>query len=70
MVYLDSYDRAVLDVLLRAMHGMTTNDIADRSGMSWNTAFKSLRYLYKNGLVLRSVRRSRRKTIMYWRAIR
>ncbi|MFH2024068.1 MAG: winged helix-turn-helix transcriptional regulator [Candidatus Micrarchaeota archaeon] len=67
MVRVDSYDRAVLNVLLRAGHMMTTNDIAERAGMSWNTADKSLNYLYRYGLVLRSVRGSRIKRVTYWR---
>jgi len=64
---LNTYDRRILDILLRANHGMTTNDIATRGEISWNTAQERLSNLFKLGLVLRAVMGGQKKKVRYWK---
>lgn len=57
-----SYERAILSVLLRKRIWLNTTQIADLTGISWNTALKYLQRMYNRGWLSRKGN--------YWRAKR
>ncbi len=57
-----SYERAILSVLLRKRIWLNTTQIADLTGISWNTALKYLQRMYNLGWLSRKGN--------YWRAKR
>jgi DNA-binding IclR family transcriptional regulator len=57
-----SYERAILSVLLRKRIWLNTTQIADLTGISWNTALKYLQRMYNRGWLSRKGN--------YWRARR
>lgn len=53
MATLNSYERAILSVLLRDGGWLNTTEIAEEAGMSWNTALKYLGRMYRKGWLAR-----------------
>lgn len=45
------YQRAILNALYVARRALNTNEIAERTGMAWETARDNLSELYKTGYV-------------------
>lgn len=57
-----SYERDILRVLLRKRIWLNTTQIANLTGMSWNTALKYLQKMYDRSWIM--------KKGNYWKAIR
>lgn len=49
MVNISNYERAILSILLINKSWLNTTQIATKSNMSWNTAFKYLGEMYNRG---------------------
>ena len=60
------HKRLILDTLYRAKRWITTNEVAERSNMTWATADKYLKELKKSGLVI-SGKTERGASWVYWR---
>jgi len=64
MVDLNHYEASILSILIKNSRFMTTAQIANKTGMSWNTAEIYLKKLHKKGWVER-----KGKVTGYWKAI-
>jgi predicted ArsR family transcriptional regulator len=61
---LNAQAKDILAVLIRFDRFMTTAEIANEAGVSWNTALNHLKYFYTKGWVER-----KGKTALYWKVI-
>lgn len=63
-INLNTQAKSILSVLLKSEFFMTTAEIADEAGVSWNTALSHLNYFYTKGWV-----EKKGKKVLYWKAI-
>lgn len=61
---LDPIKSKILTVLLREGEFMTTAEVAEEAGISWNTAFAHLRFLHHKRWIQKEG-----ETTIYWRAV-
>jgi predicted transcriptional regulator len=63
-LYLDALDKHILGKMVQEERFMTTAEIAEAAGISWNTAQDRLSRMHRKGLINQIGRGSRE----YWRA--
>ena len=61
---LNTQAKSILSALLKSDVFMTTAEVAEEAGVSWNTALSHLRYFYAKGWV-----EKKGKKVLYWKAI-
>ena len=61
MAELNPYESKILSVLIKSRTSLTTGRVANRSGISWNTADRHLKNMEERGWV--------RNRSGYWKAV-
>lgn len=62
--HLNAQGKSILSALIQSDRFMTTAEVANQAGVSWNTASNHLSYFYTKGWV-----EKKGKRVLYWKAI-